>query len=214
MKLPLACKAEYYRDFVSKEESAALFHWIGENCGDLESTEIVVADGTVHHVDTGKIMFVDSELTSFSLLPEVYGRRIAWPPIVRPLKGRIECLTGSTFGVCVCIYYKNGECGVGFHSDLPAFGPTSLLPSISLGERREFSMRRRRDPAEQFDIELADGSMLIMGEGFQDEYEHSLPINPKYLNPRINLTFRMFDWPPSWKREEGQTDLKTDASSV
>lgn len=201
MKLPLACDATYYENFLSKEESAAIFNWICENCPDvLTDREIVLENGTVVTRAHGKIMFVDEELTSFSLFYKAHGKRIAWPPLLRALKDKVERLTGIEFSVCVCIYYKNGEEGGSFHTDLPSFGDTSFIPSISLGEQREFLIRRKSDHSEQFSIELADGSMIIMGKGFQDEYEHALPFNPKYQNPRINLTFRPFNWPADFER--------------
>ena len=31
-----------------------------------------------------------------------------------------------------------------------------------------------------------------MGKNCQEKYEHSIPCNKKYKNPRINLTFRLF----------------------
>ena len=200
-QLPLDCQAEYYPDFLPPEDSAALFDWIAEESGVPDMRKVPLADGTVHEMDNGKLMFVDPELTDHDLFPATFGHRIAWPPIVVPLRDRIEKMIGMEFNVCVCIYYRDGEAGVGFHADLRAFGPTSMVPSISLGEKREFLIRRKQDDSDVYSIELDDGSLLIMGEGFQDDYEHSLPVNDKYRKPRINLTFRPFDWPPGFQRD-------------
>jgi alkylated DNA repair dioxygenase AlkB len=195
MKLPLSCQAAYYEGFLTKEESAALFDWHCTHIDYIETTEIELADGTVHHLDTGKWMFVDPELTSFSLLPEAHGRRMEWPSILPGLKGRIEQLTGVEFSVCVGIYYANGACGVGYHADPPSFGPTDVIASVSLGQAREFRFRNIENHADELSLELEDGSLVIMGQGCQDTYEHALPVNPIYPEPRINLTFRKFDWP-------------------
>ncbi|MBY4678826.1 alpha-ketoglutarate-dependent dioxygenase AlkB [Marinobacterium arenosum] len=68
-------------------------------------------------------------------------------------------------------------------------------------EPREFRFRNRLDHSDQYSLELADGSLLIMGKGCQEVYEHAVPIDHKYLNPRINLSFRQFRWPSGLKRD-------------
>lgn len=200
MKLPLKCDVTYYESFLSPAESAEIFDWICAHCPDLEWEDITLANGMVHRMDTGKWMFVDEELTDFSLFFEAHGRRMAWPPIMRSLKDKVEQFVGMAFHVCVCIYYRSGDVGVGFHSDLRSFGSTSLIPSISLGAERTFLFRRKSDHSEQFEMSLANGSLLIMGDGCQDEYEHSVPVCAEVLEPRINLTFRPFNWPKGHKR--------------
>ena len=200
IRLPLQCQADYYPGFLTPQESAELFDWIAEKSGVPDLRSLAMADGTVQEMDTGKLMFVDPELTDPENFHPSHGRRIAWPPIVAPLRDRIEEMFGREFSVCVCIYYHDGGSGVGFHYDPPSFGPTSTVPSISLGEKREFLIRRKHDPSDVHSIELDHGSLLIMGEGFQEKYEHSLPVDEKYRKPRINLTFRPFDWPPGFRR--------------
>ncbi len=43
---------------------------------------------------------------------------------------------------------------------------------------------------EVYSLDLASGSLLLMGEHCQSRYEHGLPKNPNYENGRINITFR------------------------
>lgn len=192
MKLPVECDVDYYKGFLSPEESAEIFNWINGNSQLIRSDKIVMADGTIFIPELGKCMFVDRQLTDFSIFLEQHGRRVQWPQQLIPLRDKIENLTGVEFGVCVCIYYSSGKVGVGYHSDLPAFGPTSLIPSISLGAKRTFLLRRRGNPADEYKIELESGDLLIMGKGCQEEYEHSVPVDSQCLKPRINLTFRQF----------------------
>ncbi|MBY4677673.1 alpha-ketoglutarate-dependent dioxygenase AlkB [Marinobacterium arenosum] len=135
MKLPMSCDVEYLESFVSKAESTELFEWFYANCDIQKLEEILMADGTNHPVRPWKIMFVDQELEDYAIFSEVHGRnRMKWPPLIEVIRDRIEQLTGVEFSVCVCLYYPNGEEGIGFHSDPPAFGPTTPLPSISVGE--------------------------------------------------------------------------------
>lgn len=56
------------------------------------------------------------------------------------------------------------------------------------------------DHSDEYPIDLPNGSLLLMGDGCQERYEHSLPLDPGCTAPRINLTFRPFDWPTGFKR--------------
>ena len=193
MKLPLDCEATYDATFLASDESSRLFEFITSNC-DLTDRSIQMADGRHAQLDVGSHTFVDRDLTGFESLPEVFGPRTPWPALVQDLKDRIEAAAGRVFNVCRAIYYKDGTAGADFHSDFPAYGSTDCIASISLGEERTFAMRRRDKPEDIYRLVLADGSLLIVGEHCQDRYEHSLPVDPRYKNPRINLTFRPFGW--------------------
>lgn len=202
MKFPPDCHLEYFENFVSPKESTEIFDWIITHCPNLESYDRVMADGSTLHLDTGDWRFVDEELMDPALFFEYHGRRMLIPSVILPLRDRIERHFAREFSVCVCVYYRDGSKGVGFHSDPPAFGPTSLLPSISLGEKRRFLLRSQKTPSEQYEFELAHGSLFVMGEGCQENYEHSLPLSPESRNPRINLTFRPFTWPKGFQRKK------------
>ena len=200
MKLPLDCDLEYHKSFLSEGESSALFEWICQNCDVLEFHRVVLADGSTHTTNIGKQMFVDPELTDHSLLHETHGKRMVWPPPIAALRDRVEKLTGTEFNVCVCVYYPDGDSGITFHSDFPSFGSVSVIPSLSIGAKRRFLLRNRHDHSETLSLDLENGSLLIMGDGCQEMYEHSLPVDPDSRDPRINLSFRQFDWPPQIER--------------
>lgn len=202
MKLPVECQVDYYEDFISASQSAEIYNWIHENCQITDANKIVMADGTIHTREMGKCMFVDQELTDFSVFIKEHGRRIEWPQVLIPLRDKVEAITGAEFAVCVGIFYRSGDVGLNFHSDFPAFGPTSLIPSISLGAKRTLVLRKRSDPANECKIELANGSLIIMGEGCQEDYEHAVPIDTHCKEPRINLTFRPFSYSKNQKRNK------------
>ncbi len=202
MKLPLECSVDYHNGFITSEESREIFHWIITHCEGLNGQYMSLADGSEQWVDNGLWLFVDNALMDFSLFSQWHGRRKVWPPMIEKLRDRLERFVGAEFSVCLCNYYQDGTVGMGFHSDLfTSYGPTSQILSISLGEERTFAFRRKSNHSELYAIELQNGSLLIMGEGSQEEYEHALPTNPKYINPRVNLTFRMFSWPEGFKRK-------------
>jgi len=137
-------------------------------------------------------MFVDKNLKEKNTFHEKYwGPTRKWTNKLKVLKEKIEIFTNHKFQVCVLIYYPDGKSGVDFHSDYVAFGNTSIIPSISLGEEREFKFREK-ERGVIVSQTLENGSLIIMEEHCQDRYEHSLSINPKYTKPRINLTFRKY----------------------
>lgn len=191
MKLPLNCEVEYFKDFLEYSETNELFiELIGlvKNLDYRPETE----DGETFNVNFAKIMFIDQNLLDENRFPEQHwGPTKPWTDKLKTLKERIENRTNQKFHTCVLIYYPDGSSGVDFHSDYVAFGDTSIIPSISLGEEREFIFREI-ETGNKFAKTLENGSLIIMGKYCQERYEHSLPINPEYKNPRINLTFRKY----------------------
>jgi len=191
MKLPLNSEVEYLSDFLNKADAHELF---------IELNDIVkktnfrpkTEDGTAYELNFKKVMFLDSSLLAGNIFPEQHwGPTKGWTNKLETLKDKIESFTNQKFEVCVLIFYPDGNSGVDFHSDYAAFGDTSIIPSISLGEEREFKFREKESQVEVSQT-LADGSLVIMGKYCQERYEHSLPINSQYKNPRINLTFRKY----------------------
>ena len=102
--------------------------------------------------------------------------------------------TGVKFQVARCIYYQDGSEGVDFHQDLPAYGDTDEIVSLSRGAERDSVLRDVADSDDRFSIRLASGSLLFMGEGTQENYEHALPHDENCHQPRLNLTLSKYGW--------------------
>ncbi len=182
----------YDEGFMSEEESNELFtHLLGYS--ELTSMmEMDTVSGDSFKFNFGKMMFIDQELLEANQFPEsTWGKTMPWSEQMKSIKKRIEKQTNQEFRTCVCIFYPDGNSGVDYHSDKPAFGDTSIIPAISLGEERPFYLRENETMKESA-ITLKHGSLLIMNKGCQENFEHSLPTNPIYKNPRISLTFRKF----------------------
>jgi len=193
MKLQLNCEVEYFKDFLELNRANELFIELISLVKKLDyrpETE----DGEIYNVNFGKIMFVDQGLLDENRFPEQHwGQTKPWTDKLETVKKLIENHTNQKFQVCVLIYYPDGNSGVDFHSDYVAFGDTSIIPSISLGEEREFIFREK-ESGNKFVTALENGSLITMGKYCQERYEHSLPINPDYKNQRINLTFRKYGY--------------------
>lgn len=191
MKLPLNCKVEYFKDFLCLKEANDLFRELNNLLKNI-SYSPTTENGKIYDVNFKKVMFIDQNLLDEMRFPEEHwGPTKHWTDTLKILKEKIERFTNSKFEVCVLIYYPDGNSGVDFHSDYVAFGDTSIIPSISLGEEREFKLREK-ESGDETAITLKNGSLIVMGEHCQDRYEHSLPTNSIYKNPRINLTFRKY----------------------
>lgn len=189
LHLPLNCEAEYISQFLTEEEAAKLYDTLIQTYN-IDKPYSVVVHGVEHTLDSGKIMFIDQELYDAQAFSAIqHGKTAVWPEQLLPVRKKIEQLTGRKFGTGVCIYYPDGNVGVDYHSDFPAFGDTTVIPSLSLGEERLFYLREKQSQ-ETFDLILEKGSLLIMGENCQERYEHSLPSDPRYKQGRINITFR------------------------
>jgi len=192
MKLPLNCSVEYHPSFLLLSEATKLQQYFGQLKRLTTTHRIETVIGEVFHQENGKLMFITKELYEANALPESqWGPTMIWSEEMELIRERIIKFTGHHFDVCVCIYYEDGNSGVGYHSDFVAFGNTSIIPSLSLGEERIFQLRENLTNKEH-EIVLENGSLLIMGAHCQERYEHGLPLNPEYKNPRFNLTFRKY----------------------
>ncbi|KAJ3510591.1 hypothetical protein NLJ89_g4587 [Agrocybe chaxingu] len=113
--------------------------------------------------------------------------------------------------------YQGGKESVGFHSDqLTYLGPYPTIASLSLGTRRNFSLREvvptdqtGMRKAQTFNIPLPHNSLTIMHASCQERFKHAIPpqnaidlFRPTFpktpngtvepSNCRINITFRFY----------------------
>ncbi|RYZ80574.1 MAG: alpha-ketoglutarate-dependent dioxygenase AlkB, partial [Proteobacteria bacterium] len=56
-----------------------------------------------------------------------------------------------------------------------------------------FLIRDKETKTVQAELSLGNGDLLVMGEGTQDHYRHSVLKIVKDIGPRINLTFWHMD---------------------
>jgi hypothetical protein len=95
------------------------------------------------------------------------------------------------FNVCLLNYYENGEQRIGWHSDREEIGRTTPIASVSLGTPRHFLLRSKENGiGDRANLDLQNGSMVIMENVCQMQYLHSVPKQSDVSTGRINLTFR------------------------
>ena len=115
-----------------------------------------------------------------------------WSKDVLNIKTRIESLTEHKFNSVLLNYYRNGQDSVSWHADYEKeLGDKPTIGSISFGAVRKFQFRAKStNDVRKFNIELRNGSLLLMGDTLQNNWLHQLPKAPGLVRPRINLTFR------------------------
>ena len=190
MRLPLNCTVDYIEDFLKPGESASLYELLIEKYK-LDRARITMeAGGQLIETDSFKILFSMPELIAQNTHPEqIHGKVYPFEGLMKNLKDKVEEITNQYFDLAMCLYYPDGNFFAPYHSDLQTSGVKTILPSLSLGAVREFSFRDLETQS-TFSLNLANGSLLIMGDNCQNKYEHSLIKDLKYKEPRINITFR------------------------
>ncbi len=114
-----------------------------------------------------------------------------WPDVLAELRDRIAAATGARFNSVLCNLYRDGADSMGMHSDSEReLGPNPVIASLSLGAVRRFQLRHRKRRDQGLDLDLPDGSLLVMRGALQHHYRHGVPKQPKITAGRINLTFR------------------------
>lgn len=193
MQLPLSCNARYLENFIGAKDAADIFRLLVEDY-DIQQMRLKIDSPDSMLSDFGKLMLMDQDLFDGGVFPEaVWGKTAVWPEKLGALRHKVEMTTGREFKICVCIYYPDGNSWVDYHSDPPAFGDTTIIASLSLGAERTFHLRENSSGSD-YSLTLKPGSLLIMGEQCQADYQHCLPPQPACSKPRINLTFRQYGY--------------------
>jgi len=176
--------------------------------------------GTIKHPDTH--VQGDEGTTYYytnAMFSEASGDVQPWSPMIKDIKERVEQITGYDFDLVLIQRYPTGRTDLGWHSDLaqqrdPVTGetlhtnqipgtrgetaPEEVVVSVNFGATRSFAFRRRGSKAVrgQGSIELGNGDILMMGEGTNANYQHSILDDPSLVGEgglRINMTFRQLD---------------------
>ena len=115
---------------------------------------------------------------------------LPWTRELMNIRQIIENISNTKFNSCLLNLYHNGNEGLGWHSDdEKSIQENSTIASVSFGAERRFSFKHKQSQ-KTISLLLEHGSLLLMKEGTQKNWLHSLPKSKKIIQPRINLTFR------------------------
>jgi alkylated DNA repair dioxygenase AlkB len=117
---------------------------------------------------------------------------LPWTPVLQEIREKVQTTTGLAFNSVLLNLYRNGRDSVAWHSDDEAeLGPDPCIASLSYGAERKLEIRPLdRNQGGRQALLLGDGSLLLMGKGFQRHWQHQVPKVPHLDAPRVNLTFR------------------------
>jgi alkylated DNA repair dioxygenase AlkB len=117
---------------------------------------------------------------------------LSWTPLLLELKARVQSLTGNEYNSVLLNYYRDGNDGMGMHSDdEPELGPRPAIASLNLGETRDFILKhRRRKDLDTLRLPLPAGSLLLMQGDTQRNWRHGIRKLRRSCGARLNLTFR------------------------
>lgn len=113
-------------------------------------------------------------------------------PILQCIRQYVEVITGKEFNSVLVNKYVDGTISLGYHHDNDAWlGKNFIVPSISFGaERKLYVKSKDKSDKRLFKYTMESGSLLIMQEGMQEDWLHSVPADKKVNEVRYNLTFR------------------------
>ena len=117
---------------------------------------------------------------------------LQWTSLLRTIKAAIADCCNWRFNSALLNLYRDGNDAMGWHSDNePELGEQPRIASVSLGEMRRFELKHRKHPQRRQRMELAGGSLLLMGGDLQRHWLHRVPRQPNRPAKRINITFRL-----------------------
>ena len=118
---------------------------------------------------------------------------VSFPDWMEQLRLSVEGQTGQPFNRALVNYYRHGRDSVDWHADdEKALGPAPVIASVSLGAERVFQLRHNLS-REKLSISLPHGSLLLMGAGIQQHWQHRLAKVGDLEEPRVNFTFRYME---------------------
>ena len=115
-----------------------------------------------------------------------------WSPELLSIRQKVENETQLKFNAVLLNLYRNGNDGVGWHSDKTSSVNKDMnIASVTFGDTRMFRLRHKfMKHLPQLEIPLYHGSFLLMTGSTNTYWEHQVPKTTRNVLPRINLTFR------------------------
>lgn len=115
----------------------------------------------------------------------------SWTNELLEIKQEIESLCNITFNSVLLNLYRDGSDSISWHTDAEEeLGQNPVIASVNFGATRKFQLRHQTTK-EKIQLELSNGSLLIMQGELQHYWQHQVPKTNLKIGPRINLTFRV-----------------------
>ena len=176
----------FYPDFYSKLESKTIFQklksvieWKQELLN-MYGKKINFPRLTAWYGDNNK----QYSFSGIKLSPK------PWNEELINIKQRIEIIAKTEFNSVLLNFYRDGNDSISWHTDAEKeLGQNPIIASVNFGETRKFQLRHIKTK-EKLEIELTQGSLLLMQGELQHYWQHQVPKTSTKVGERINLTFR------------------------
>ena len=123
--------------------------------------------------------------SGITLSPKVWNEELV------SIKSKIEPIAKVDFNSVLLNRYRDGNDSISWHTDAEKeLGINPVIASVNFGATRKFQLRHIKTK-EKLEIELTNGSLLIMQGELQHFWQHQVPKTSQKVGERINLTFRV-----------------------
>ena len=123
--------------------------------------------------------------SGITLSPKVWNEELV------SIKSKIEPIAKVDFNSVLLNRYRDGNDSISWHTDAEKeLGLNPVIASVNFGATRKFQLRHIKTK-EKLEIELTNGSLLIMQGELQHFWQHQVPKTSQKVGERINLTFRV-----------------------
>ncbi len=114
-----------------------------------------------------------------------------WSNELIAIKQKIEPVSNTVFNSVLLNLYRDGKDSISWHTDAEKeLGKNPIIASVNFGATRKFQLRHI-ETKEKLEIDLSNGSLLIMQGELQHFWQHQVPKTNSLISERINLTFRV-----------------------
>ena len=114
------------------------------------------------------------------------------PAVVAEAAQRARAAATTDFNSVGLNYYRDGRDSVAPHNDhLYEIVKGHPIALISLGAARLMTIRSKAKPRRILDIDLEDGSLLLMSYETQLNYDHGIPKSRVAVGPRVSIALRV-----------------------
>ncbi len=187
LQLPGA-NVTYYPDFLTPEEASHYYNILYKETP-WRQDDIKVF-GKVHPQPRLTALYATNNLPySYS---NITMHPLAFTFALSEIKKKVESLVNAEFTTCLLNLYRHGKDSNGWHADdEKELGKNPTIASVSLGASRVFKFRDKKVKSSVHTMSLEHGSLLLMKDETQHNWQHQIPKTSKFVEPRINLTFRV-----------------------
>lgn len=180
----------YYYQFIDPELAQPLYQEVNSLCVHRQG----FSHGKAYTVGRKSCLFID-DMKPKSSSRGGYNRHkphdFSQSPTLTKIRQQVEEWSKIKLPYALVHIYRTGKDVIPWHRDLEALDPDTSIFSISLGATRKFRFREiDKTSGWVAEYYLQSGDMIWMLPGCQSKVMHTVPVEKRVLDWRINITFR------------------------